>query len=356
VVPSTPAKHVIVDSSPEKELYRATREQVELIESLDGWAEEKMMPMLLDVNECWQPQDYLPDSSQEDWLDRVAEIKEMNADMPDAVMVALVGDMVTEEALPTYQSMLNTMDGISDQTGSDQTAWARWTRAWTAEENRHGDLLNKYLWCTGRVNMRAVEKTIQYLNGEGMDAGLDKNPNLGYVNTSFQERATKVSHGNTGKLAKKCGDATMGKICNLIAADEGRHEKAYQMVVEKLFEIDPDGALMAYENMMKKNIVMPAALMYDGENNNLWDQFSGAAEKIGVYTAEDYAQIIEFLNRRWELADRSFTKGTSLEAQEYLMTLPDRIRRLAKAAARRKAKKGVKEAQISWIYNRSIQY
>ena len=38
------------------------------------------------------------------------------------------------------------------------------------------------------------------------------------------------------------------------------------------------------------------------------------------------------------------------------MTLPDRIRRLAKAAARRKAKKGVKEANISWIYNRSIQY
>jgi acyl-[acyl-carrier-protein] desaturase len=78
--------------------------------------------------------------------------------------------------------------------------------------------------------------------------------------------------------------------------------------------------------------------------------------RSSVYTAEDYAQIIEFLNRRWELADRSFTKGTSLEAQEYLMTLPDRIRRLAKAAARRKAKKGVKEAEISWIYNRSIQY
>ena len=39
--------------------------------------------------------------------------------------------------------MLNTMEGIEDQTGSDETAWARWTRAWTAEENRHGDLLNK---------------------------------------------------------------------------------------------------------------------------------------------------------------------------------------------------------------------
>ena len=44
----------------------------------------------------------------------------------------------------------------------------------------------------------------------------------------FQERATKISHGNTGRLAKAGGDETLGKICNLIAADEGRHEVAYQ--------------------------------------------------------------------------------------------------------------------------------
>jgi acyl-[acyl-carrier-protein] desaturase len=36
---------------------------------------------------------------------------------------------------------------------------------WTAEENRHGDLMNKYLWLTGRVDMRAVETTIQNLIG-----------------------------------------------------------------------------------------------------------------------------------------------------------------------------------------------
>jgi hypothetical protein len=27
-------------------------------------------------------------------------------------------------------------------------------RQWTGEENRHGDLLNKYLYLSGRVNMR----------------------------------------------------------------------------------------------------------------------------------------------------------------------------------------------------------
>lgn len=30
----------------------------------------------------------------------------------------------------------------------------RWTRQWTSEENRHGDLMNKYIYLSGRVNMR----------------------------------------------------------------------------------------------------------------------------------------------------------------------------------------------------------
>jgi hypothetical protein len=34
---------------------------------------------------------------------------------------------------------------------------------WTGEENRHGDLLNKYLYLSGRVNMREIEMTTQHL-------------------------------------------------------------------------------------------------------------------------------------------------------------------------------------------------
>lgn len=59
--------------------------------------------------------------------------------------------MITEEALPTYMSMLNTLEGVRDQSGASDTPWARWTRAWTAEENRHGDAMNKYMWLTGRI-------------------------------------------------------------------------------------------------------------------------------------------------------------------------------------------------------------
>ena len=89
-------------------------------------------------------------------------------ELPDDFLVCLVGDMITEEALPTYQTMFNTFEGVRDKTGSSPTPWGVWIRAWTAEENRHGDLLNRYLYLSGRVDMRMVERTTQYLIGSGM--------------------------------------------------------------------------------------------------------------------------------------------------------------------------------------------
>ena len=143
-------------------------EKVEMFESLQGWAEAHVLPFLKPVEKCWQPQDFLPEPSSGDFLDEVRELRARTADIPDDYLVCVIGDMITEEALPTYQTMINTLDGVRDESGASLSPWARWTRAWTAEENRHGDLLNKYLYLTGRVDMRAVEKTIQYLIGAGM--------------------------------------------------------------------------------------------------------------------------------------------------------------------------------------------
>ncbi|KAM7460890.1 hypothetical protein LguiA_029011 [Lonicera macranthoides] len=56
-------------------------------------------------------------------------------------------------------------DGIRDEPCSRLISWAIWTRGWTGEENRHGDLLNKHLYLCGRVDMKQVEKTIQYFIG-----------------------------------------------------------------------------------------------------------------------------------------------------------------------------------------------
>lgn len=81
-------------------------------------------------------------------------LRERTKEIPDEYFVVLVGDMITEEALPTYMSMLNTLDVCRDETGAEKTPWASWTRQWTAEEKRHGDLLSKYCYLSGRVNMK----------------------------------------------------------------------------------------------------------------------------------------------------------------------------------------------------------
>ena len=84
--------------------------------------------------------------------------------------------MITEEALPTYMTMLNTLDGVRDETGAARTAWGIWTRAWTAEENRHGDLMNKYMYLTGRCVVvpflgRRGDVQVRGASSGGGDAG-----------------------------------------------------------------------------------------------------------------------------------------------------------------------------------------
>lgn len=54
--------------------------------------------------------------------------------------------------------------------------------------------------------------------------------------TSFQERATKVSHGGTARMAKACGDDQLAQLCGLIAKDEGRHEAAYTRTMDAIFQ------------------------------------------------------------------------------------------------------------------------
>ncbi|KAI3470377.1 hypothetical protein Pfo_027040 [Paulownia fortunei] len=346
--PFTPPKEVHVQVT-----HSMPPEKREIFNSLHGWAEENILVHLKHVEKCWQPSDFVPDSASEGFHEQVKELRERCKEIPDDYFVVLVGDMITEEALPTYQTMINTLDGVRDETGASLTPWAIWTRAWTAEENRHGDLLNKYLYLSGRVDMKQIEKTIQYLIGSGMDPRTENNPYLGFIYTSFQERATFISHGNTARLAKEHGDLKLAQICGTIAADEKRHETAYTKIVEKLFEIDPDGTVLSLADMMRKKISMPAHLMYDGRDENLFEHFSAVAQRLGVYTAKDYADILEFLVARWEVEKLTGLSGEGRKAQDYVCGLPPRIRRLEERAHARA--KQASPVPFSWIFGREIK-
>ena len=110
----------------------------------------------------------MPDPTSNGFIEQINELRKRTGDILDEYFVALVGDMITKEALPTYQTQINSTKNFHDETGVDNTPWAIWARAWSAEENRHGDLLNKYLLLFGKVDMKQIEKTTQYLIGLGI--------------------------------------------------------------------------------------------------------------------------------------------------------------------------------------------
>lgn len=302
---------------------------------------------------AWQPQDFLPDLTGDDWQEAIKEVRDQAATIPDDVLVVLIGDMVTEEALPTYQTLLNTFEGCDDPTGTTDSPWARWSRGWTSEENRHGDLLNKYLYLGGRCDMRSVEVTIQHLITSGFNPGAQKDPYRGFVYTSFQERATKISHGNVGKLARGYGDKNLGKICAQIAGDEGRHEKAYQRFVTEILQRDPDGLLAVFGSMMRGQIVMPAELMSDGKDADLYKNFSDVAQRLGVYTALDYAEIMDHLVKIWDLEHLEGLSSEGEKEREYLCKLPGRYLKMAERSMNKMSKQEAAPLKsFNWIYGR----
>lgn len=343
-------------------LHTATREQLECVESLESFFEEEILPLLNPADENWQPADVLPNAHDEQFLDELRDLRARSSELPDDLLICLVGDMITEEALPTYMNMLNTLDGIRDETGQDQHAYAKWTRQWTAEENRHGDVLNKYLWLTGKVDMKSVERTIQHLIGKGMVIHTENHPYKCLIYTSFQERATKLSHGATARLAKAKGDDILQDICGMIAADESRHEIAYTRTVDAIFKRDPHGALACFADMMRCKIIMPAHFMDDGchseingSNRGLFDDFSSVTEDLGVYTAYDYISIMEHLLDRWNIAHLHGLNEQAARDQEYLLGLPERFTKLAeRKSVRKRVRNASERVKFSWIFGRDV--
>ena len=302
----------------------------EVIDSLEPIAHEAIEKYLVEAETAWQPSDFLPDMSLPEALKEIRELQERAAGLPDGVITSLVGNMITEEALPTYTTYFNLLEGVNvDGNYASDRGWVKWSRKWTAEENRHGDLLNKYLYLTGRADMRQVEITIHNLLQNGFDPKTEGDPYQAFIYTSFQERATRISHVNTGKLADRNGDEILARICKTIAGDEARHEKAYKSFMSNIFEIDPNGALLAFEKMMKKQIAMPAIMMDNSPVDNLFTRFSAITQKLGIYTTYDYAAIIKHLADLWRVESLTGLNSYAAKAQEYLCTLPDRYRRIA---------------------------
>ena len=198
--------------------------------------------------------------------------------------------------------------------------------------------------------MLSVERTIHHLIKSGFAPGW-VHEYEGLIYASFQERATRITHGNVAKLAAAQGEENLAKICRKIAGDETRHETFYTRVIGEVMNRDPEGGILAYRSMLRGKIGMPGKLMFDGHDPDLYDHFGTVTQRNGAYTFRDYGEIIRHLNEAWDIAHLSLS-GKAAKAQDYICRQPERFSHLADEVADRLAEQP--RSRFAWIGGRQV--
>jgi acyl-[acyl-carrier-protein] desaturase len=78
-------------------------------EKIDQLVDEFLNP----IDSNWQPSDFLPDATTDNFTQEIKELQASCKELPYDYMAVLVGDCVTEEALPTYSSWLMAVEGVN---------------------------------------------------------------------------------------------------------------------------------------------------------------------------------------------------------------------------------------------------
>ncbi|MBT5139653.1 MAG: acyl-ACP desaturase, partial [Acidimicrobiaceae bacterium] len=111
---------------------------------------ERLLERHLSTTVEWFPHTLIPWGNAEDYeADYEWEPDEVN--LPAAVRSSLFVNVLTEDNLPYYFRDIERMFGRDG-------AWGEWVRRWTAEEGRHGIVLNGYLMATRSIDPVELER------------------------------------------------------------------------------------------------------------------------------------------------------------------------------------------------------
>src|SRR5690606_1679259 len=85
----------------------------EVMAYLEPFMLNDMAEYLKPVEQMWQPADFLPDSSRDTFFEEVRDLQESARELSYDLVAVLIGDTITEEVLPTYESLITMVEDVN---------------------------------------------------------------------------------------------------------------------------------------------------------------------------------------------------------------------------------------------------
>ena len=292
-----------------------TAEQIEVLTAVEPSVAAAMGEHLA-KRKLWFPNDLMPaDSEMTEAQDEELRALRLRAKgIPDAARVAVALNLLTEEGLPHFHRLIAVYM-------SNESVWRAWNNVWTAEEDRHGCAMRDYVRDARLFNMGELEHLQYQYIAAGFDPEWHSDPYRLMAYTSLQEKATQISHANTGRL---CGqhEPTLQRVLAHLAGDEGRHYQFYRSSFAEILKLDVNPALNA---LLKVTLgfAMP------GHNIAGFDELSEVLRRSGIFGPRQYLKIVEELLEYWGIAQLTGLNAEGASAQEKLMRVPQRLAKIA---------------------------
>jgi len=299
---------------------------VQLLESLESTAENLFERHLATAVE-WFPHNFVPWGAAQDF-DADYEWSPEEANVPAAVRSALFVNTLTEDNLPYYFRDIERMFGR-------EGIWGEWVRRWTAEEGRHGLVLNAYLLATRSIDPVELERgRMAQVQGGQVPEPPTVAEGLAYV--SLQELATRISHFNTGNQLDDPAGRTM---LRRIAADENLHFLFYRDAMTAVIEADPSAGVLAIEKQVSE-FSMP------GVGIPGFNEHAKAIADAGIYDFQiHHDKILQpVILRDWAIES---LEGLTAEAEEARVRLINKIERIGRVGRRFASRREEKAEELA---------
>jgi len=296
-------------TEPTRELYS----KIEVLQDLEQKVQE-LMEVHERKRELWFPSDLIGPGPDECPDTHMATLRAQAEGIPDHARAALALNLLTEEGLPHFHRLLAVYLG-------DESFWRSWNNLWTAEEDRHGQVLHDYARDTRLLQQRKLEEMqFEYLRA-GFHPAWDRDPYRVFAYTTVQERATQFSHSETGKIVAEY-EPRLGVILSQVAKEEARHYTFYRTVFEEILKRDPDQALHS------ASFILPAIDM-PGVTMPGFKELADVIRRSGIYGPRDYLRIVQEQIRYWKIDSLDGLGELGRKAQEKILGIPARLKRIA---------------------------